>query len=465
MTDTTPPPAADPDRGAELDPGADRSTDEAEDAVAVGREHGRGAHTSLGSTLRHDLRTALAVALAAMGVLVMMAAPVAIWARTAVLNTDRFVATVEPLAKDPGIQDAVIAAVNRAVVSRIDLTSRLEEVLPAPVAGLIGPPLQRTVVGIIDDRVTQFVRSDAFVRAWSIAATKTHAQLGLVLTGESAVVGVDDSGTIILDLAPVVERVKDRLVEAGITAARAIPSTDVTIVVAQVAEVTAAQEAVRLLDRYAAWLPWLGLALLAGGIGVARRRRRALIAAMGALAAGMAALGAALVVGRGYLVDASPATALPPATLESVFDTVVSRLRDELRVIAAVALAVAFGAWITGSTREGTMTRRTLLAGLDSISTRLVQGPVGRLVAQHAAMVRAAILVLGLIVLVFWGNPSLGVAVTVVVAVAAIVLASYWLAPRAAAHAAGQAAHTAQAGRDDQGAGPADGAQPAIAGS
>lgn len=375
------------------------------------------------------LRPAASTILVILGVVMLTAAPVAMWARGTVLNTDRFVSTVAPLADEEGVQDAVIAAVNRAVSNRLDVSALLGGVLPGAAADLIGPPLERALVDLIDDRVTGFVRSDAFASLWVDATRKAHAELELVLTGESEVVGLDDSGTITLDLGPIVERVRDRLVAAGIAAASQIPTSGVTIVVAQVGGLTSVQEGTRLLDRYAPWLLWLGLLLVAAGIAVARRRRRALIASMGLLATAMALLAVALLVGRGYVASAAESTALSRPTAEVLFDTIVRRLRAVMRIVLAVALAIAFGAWVSGPSAASTRAaaREVVRTG----RARVRSGPVGRFICAHANAIRIGAASLGLVALVFWSDPTAGVAIGIGIAVAVVVLATLLLAPGA----------------------------------
>jgi hypothetical protein len=54
---------------------------------------------------------------------------VVVWGRNLLLNTDRYVQTVEPLASNAGVQNTVIAAVDAQFQGRIDLKSVLDLVL------------------------------------------------------------------------------------------------------------------------------------------------------------------------------------------------------------------------------------------------------------------------------------------------------------------------------------------------
>ena len=55
---------------------------------------------------------------------------VVVYARNELLNTDTFVATVAPLAKDPAIQTTVATKVSESLVARTDVEQRVKNALP-----------------------------------------------------------------------------------------------------------------------------------------------------------------------------------------------------------------------------------------------------------------------------------------------------------------------------------------------
>jgi hypothetical protein len=65
-----------------------------------------------------------------LSVVCLVLTPVVVWGRNLLLNTDRYVQTVDPLASNPGVQNTVIAAVDAQFQGRIDLKSVLDPVLP-----------------------------------------------------------------------------------------------------------------------------------------------------------------------------------------------------------------------------------------------------------------------------------------------------------------------------------------------
>src|SRR3954470_17424220 len=87
------------------------------------------------------LRATTVVVLITLGAVFVTAAVPAIWGRNLVLNTDRYVETLSPLATDPGVQKAVVKAVDEQFTSRVDVTGAVQQVLPPRAADLLSGPL------------------------------------------------------------------------------------------------------------------------------------------------------------------------------------------------------------------------------------------------------------------------------------------------------------------------------------
>jgi hypothetical protein len=367
---------------------------------------------------QHVARSSAVVLMIVLGVVCLTISPVAIWSRNLILNTDRYVQTLKPLAEDPGMQAVIIAAVDKQVDKYVDVPGQIEGLLPAQIVTLIGPPLQSAVTGLVNTVVTKFVESPAFITLWVTINRSAHEQLVDVLTGNhDKAVGVSSSGTVSLDLAPIVATVKNQLVSAGIGVAKNIPAVGATIQIAQVKGLARAQKAVRALNTLANWLPWVGLLLLIGGIATARKHRRALIVSMVSVAAGMVLIGIALLIGRAYYLNGVPTTVLPRTTASTAFDTVVRYLRDGLRIVLAVALIIALIGWLFGRSRPATSIRRWLQVVPKATILRLARGPAGAFVTAYSTAISIGAACLGLLVLILWDDPGTPVFITLLVLV------------------------------------------------
>jgi hypothetical protein len=366
------------------------------------------------------VRSVVAIILIVIGVLCLVLSPIVIWGRNLVLNTDRYVTTLAPLARDPGVQNAIVAGVNRQVQNNIDVGPLLDQNLSPKAAKALKGPLQGAVNALVNAVATEFVQSDAFPKLWDSMNRVTHAQLVNLLTGKPYANGAIKvtGGRIELDLSQVVQNVKDRLVARGITVAEKVPTTGATIEIAKAKGLGKAQNLVRGLNTIADWLPLIGLAVVAAGIALARRWRRALIGAALGLAVGMLLILIGLLIGRSIYLSKLPGTAFPKSTSAFVYDTLVRYLRLGLRLVLLVALLVALGAWVTGSSSSARAVQRWFGRLREYLSQKT--GPVPQFVGRHVWALRGGIVGGGLIILLLLDSPSLGT--IILLAVIAVIL-------------------------------------------
>ena len=372
-----------------------------------------------------------------LSVICLVLTPVVVWGRNLLLNTDRYVQTVEPLASNPGVQNTVIAAVDAQFQGRIDLKSVLDPVLPPRAAQVLVPPLQGAADSLVNTVTTKFVQSDAFKTVWQTVNRAAHTQINYLLTGQrpkNAAVQVAGNGDVSLDLSAVVVQVKARLVDAGLTVASKVPVVGSTIKVGNVAGLQHAQSLTNKLNKVANWLPWVGLVLLVVGVLLSRRKRRALVASLLGVVIGLVIVGIGILIGRGIYLDKVTTPNLTRDTAQYIFDTVVRYLRLGIRLLALLALLVAFGVWVSGPGYVATRFRTFVVRWPREAGSRLNAGPVGPFVDRYAIALRVAVIaVLGVILLLF-DSPSL---VTVIVlAVICVILLLIIELLRASAHRA-----------------------------
>src|SRR3954471_9296038 len=102
---------------------------------------------------------------------------VAVWAHDQVSDTDRYIETITPLASDPAVQDAMVNRVTDELFTRLDVQAVTQAAIdalserglpPNAAAGLsaLSVPLANGIRGFVEDKVAEFVRSDAFQQAW-----------------------------------------------------------------------------------------------------------------------------------------------------------------------------------------------------------------------------------------------------------------------------------------------------------
>ncbi|ONH59815.1 hypothetical protein CcI49_13805 [Frankia sp. CcI49] len=279
------------------------------------------------------------IALCTLGCLLCVASVSARWLRGEILDTDRYLGTVAPLAGNPTLQDAVATQVAQAVSKRLSPDAQND--MPGPLADILSGPISAGVEKATYRITLDFVRSDAFSAIWTAANRTAHQQLVAVLRGRpGSVVAVDSHGLLTIELNPVVVALAHQLADLGV-APEQLDSLTVTMPVATVGDIGRARQAARWLTRAAFWLPPLALATITGAVLTAVDRRRMLVIVGLGVAAAMAALGAALAVWLpGTVTDGIGDHRLRKAAT-AVLDQLTVPLRDEIRTTAVAGLVTA----------------------------------------------------------------------------------------------------------------------------
>src|SRR3954447_26254696 len=274
---------------------------------------------------------------------------VAIWLRATMLNTDRYVSTVAPIAADPAVQNAVAKRLETAIYSRVDFSSLAREVLPDR-ADVLAPAIERGAQSVISDRIEDFTRSPRFQQLWVEANRRAHTRVIELLEGGRSKRLVLDNDTVYLDLSSAVARVRTALQERGLDriAAAIPPTVDGRVVLVKSDALVHAQRGVRILKALAIVLPLLAVLSLVGSVFLARNRRRGVLRAVIGVAISMVLLIAALAVGRSLYLDALPPDVLPRDAASGIFDVLVGLLRHGIRIVVVAAVIVAVITFLTG---------------------------------------------------------------------------------------------------------------------
>jgi hypothetical protein len=394
-----------------------------------------------GRAARQRWRLVVATLLIVLGCVLAPLAGVAVWARNQVTNTDRYLATVAPLASDPAIQNAIADQITAQVftyidvrgltVQAVDALAERRDLPPELVTRLqaLAVPIANGVQSFTRTQVGKVVQSPAFADAWLQANRLAHEELVKALTGEGGGAITVENDTVSINLAAFIQTVKQQLIAAGFTLAERIPQVNASFVLFQSKDITRARSAFNLLTTLGNWLPVIALLLIGLGVYVARDHRRALIGAGLGVAVAMLALALGLAVFRSIYLDAVPATVLPHDAAAVLYDTIVRFLRAGLRTVFVLALVVAAGAFLTGRSITATRTRQGLADAIGWLrrgaeGAGLRTGPVGTWVHANRRLLRIGAVVLASLALVFWDRPTgkvvIGLALGLLVVLAVI---------------------------------------------
>jgi hypothetical protein len=367
---------------------------------------------------------------------------VGVWAHRTLLNTDSWVATVGPLAKDPAITDAVATSVSGELTQALDLQDRLAATLPADLKQF-APALAAGAEQFVGTAVKQLLRTDQFQKFWVEANRRAHMLAVKVLRGDTKLVSTSN-GEVTINFLPLIANVLSFVEQkwpgiggtsanvpditestppdqarAELSAAigRPLPEDFGVRTVFKSDQLAAAQDAVSLFDKLVVAMVVITILLMVATIVVAVRRRRAIIAmALGAVVALVIAnvIINALkdqIVG---LVGGAEARAAAKATITQL----VNRLDLITRSLLVLGLVVAVVAFLTGGSRLAQAIRRdSASVGRAMVGTSTGDNvPRGvRWMHDHAVELRWGALALALLLLFFAVSGWVGLFLTLAV--------------------------------------------------
>lgn len=264
-----------------------------------------------------------AVLLVLLAVLVPLSA-LSAWVDLEIDDTDRYVAAVSPLSSDPAVQATVADLVTEEAMRQIDLG-----------------PLQDTVREFLHETVRSFTTTEAFRNAWDTANRAAHKAVTAALDGDSG-------QAVTIDLAPVIEQVKQDLVRDGVPFADQIPVERTEITVLGPGQADELRSSFHWLRYCSIWpaVATLVLLVLVVGIATVRRGLRAGLWATAIVGAGFV-LGAIVLrvlvaVGRSRVLDEVPGNDRDAAS--AVVDALTASLRTTAWVVLVVGAVLLVGA-------------------------------------------------------------------------------------------------------------------------
>ena len=332
-----------------------------------------------------------------------------LWVQQTVMNQERFVSTVGPLAANPAVQDVVATEATNAILEQLDTEARIKAALATadgPVASIIDNPvvlnaLASGVTSAVTSGVSNFVHSEDFPQLWtSLAGGVQQGFANLVNRDtENAALKLQD-GQLVLNTAIAVDKVREDLVARGVPFASELSVPGRDVVIADTPNLQTLADALRIFMPIASWM-WLAvLAMFALGVFLWRPRVRGVM---------WAGLGFLLAGGLSYLglrFGESAAARSAPSTYAEITGTVTSLLlrylATGLLAMVAIGVALLLGGYLGGGTRTGRQVRDRIRGVAHGWGEPLAGGWLGRFTSEHQMFVptlRALVLAGGVAVL------------------------------------------------------------------
>jgi hypothetical protein len=336
-----------------------------------------------------------------------------VWAKNQVSNTERYVQTVAPLAKDAAIQRAIADRAATALTDAVDVPKLLDEAI-GPKAQVLAPPIEAALTNVADDVALKLVKSKQFDKLWVTANRGAHSKLVQALEGNKNAspdaVAVDLSGTV----AKAAEKLKSLGVPLTLDASTSGSTTLELYSSKQIGEVRGYY---RLATTAASVAPWAVVVLLLLAAFVAPNRRQGLIGAGLALAVGAALLLGGFGIGRELFIS----NAQSAAAAADLFDILLRFVRSATRAVLALGVVVALLGWCFGPSKAAVSLRRGLsrvtnAAGDAASAHGMGGGKVGRWTREHRGALQVLVGVVAAFTLIVWSRPTANVVLWIALA-------------------------------------------------
>jgi hypothetical protein len=323
---------------------------------------------------RRRLRRVLTPILVALSIIVFTVTVPAAWGARTVLNTDRYVATVAPLADDPAVQASIATKLTDQVFLALNVEGTLSDALATlgERATVLAGPLTTAVKGFVRDQVEKVVASDAFKTFWVEANRFVHTQVLAILRGDTGNITIVQ-GKVLLNLLPLVnlalasiQTVASDLVGRDVTLPQItegeVPSASIAkleqalgvdlpveygqIVVYDSEDLAALQQLLYAFERLLLLLLLLIPILVAASLWVSTRRRRTLIQLTVGGAFGLVIIRRIGIIARDRLFERVDTQRFP--SVRVLTDQLMSSLFRYTAILLAIVLLTALIALITG---------------------------------------------------------------------------------------------------------------------
>jgi hypothetical protein len=349
---------------------------------------------------------------------------ISVWAIRTVTNTDQYVATLAPLARNPVIVDHLAQKATDELFSTHIVQEKVTAALPAKAKPIV-TPIVAQVHNYVYGLALKVFESPKFGQLWDGLNRRSHDAVIDVLSGKQTplVNKLEKSGGIAVNVTPALNNLINQANAKGVTLFNPLKpiltkgdSLGVTVVSkAQVSKFTGFFNAVVTLK----WaIPVVALVLAILGIVLAVEHRKTLLRMAIGIALVTLLLLAGLSLGRVTFISQA-GHSFNRQVAGAVWDTLLRQLMTDLRWMLLATFLVALGSWLAGPARYAVWIRSAVARGGRWVATQAheVTAGTGRAAAGSDRVRRAGgwilehcngLRIVGLIVaglfIVFGGN-------------------------------------------------------------
>jgi hypothetical protein len=350
---------------------------------------------------------------------------ISVWAIRTVTNTDQYVATMAPLAKNPVIIDHLAQKATDELFSTGIVQKKVTAALPKGAKPIVQP-----VVAQVKSYVNQFAlkvfESPKFSQLWDTLNRHTHNAVVNTLTGKQTPFQqkASKAGAVVVNLSPALGNIIDELDSRGVTLFDPLKpiltkSSNLGLTVVSKDQVKEYSGIFNLIVKLKWIIPVVSLFLALIGILIGVDHRKVVLR----MAVGVSLMTllflAVLSIGRSRFLNVATVHNLDAAVAAAVWDTMLRFLKADFRWMLLVAVLVAIAMWLIGPARYAVWVRIHVaraarwvwaqVRGVSSGAGRAVSGSgrvrnVGSWIDEHIAGLRIIGAIVAGCFIVFGGN-------------------------------------------------------------
>jgi hypothetical protein len=348
--------------------------------------------------------------LAVIGAVLLPIAGLTLWSRNQLLNTDRYVDTMKPLAEDPAVRAAIADRVTQAVTAAVDIEDRAKEALPDR-AKFLAVPIATAAENLIHEVTVNFLESDQFKQLWNEVNRLAHDQIVAIITGKNTDVLQRENGKVVISLRPIAERVEQRLGEIVPIDLSSVDTRrlNTEFVIVDSKDLGRVQSGVKWFNRGTYILIVLAIAALIGSAILDKDRRRGIQRVGLAITVAMVVTLFGYRAGRSFYISSLPSEVTHPDAATAAFDIITRYVERGIKTLLALGVVMFVVAWTLGPSRLATRLRgwwQQLRARGSAEMSGVEPGPVAAWIAGHRNELRFAVVALAVVVLLLWERPT-----------------------------------------------------------
>jgi hypothetical protein len=379
MSDTEP--QMQPDDAGEADAGAEADQANSSNSAKI---------TKIKTRRGHLPRRISAWVLVVLASILIPVSVMSVWAINTVTDTDKYVETMAPLARNPVIVDGLATRATNALFSTNTVQNKVTEALPKSAKPLVGPVVSQ-VKSYVHGLAIKVFSSPKFGQLWDLLNRHSHQAVVNILTGQQTPLQkkLAKGGQIALNLSPALNNLIDDANAHGVTLfnpIKAVSNQGLSFTVVQKQQVSKFSALFNLVVKGKWIVPVVALVLAILAVALAMERRKTLVRlAVGVALMSLVLLGA-LSTGRGIFIGQAAGGGFQAQGAAAVWDTVLRFLKADLRWTLLIAVLVAFGGWVAGPARYAVWIRKTTVAGVRWVGaqSKELSSGAGRAMAESS---------------------------------------------------------------------------------